>query len=143
MICLMLWLALVHLLAWPLHVLQCLQCAVRGAGCTSATGATDQLHTWWGQPVAQADATGPACWLAALLADRCPSVPLQLWWVYRGVEGSGQELWHGTQMWFWMAPNHLRAIWRVTVAQLPGIRWLLAREVRSGRGRQELVGPNA
>jgi hypothetical protein len=51
----------------------------------------------------------------------------QLWWVHRGAEGGDQELWHGTQMWFWMAPNHVRAMAKVAVSESRLLRALLRR----------------
>lgn len=46
------------------------------------------------------------------LSNRC-----MMWYVHRGTEGGSQELWRGSQMWVWMAPNHLKAIWKVLVAE--------------------------
>ncbi|KAL4547939.1 hypothetical protein Ndes2526B_g07156 [Nannochloris sp. 'desiccata'] len=47
-----------------------------------------------------------------------------MWWVHRGAEGGDQELWRGSQMWVWMAPNNIKAICKVLVAELPLLRRL-------------------
>ncbi|WIA35048.1 hypothetical protein OEZ86_003538 [Tetradesmus obliquus] len=42
---------------------------------------------------------------------------IMLWWVHRHVEGGSQEMWRGSQMWVWISPNHIKAIWKVLVAE--------------------------
>ncbi|KAL4546936.1 hypothetical protein Ndes2526B_g07738 [Nannochloris sp. 'desiccata'] len=38
---------------------------------------------------------------------------LTMWVSARGIKGADIELWRGWQMWIWMAPNHIKAIWAV------------------------------
>lgn len=38
--------------------------------------------------------------------------------VHRECEGSNQELWRGSQLWVWMAPNHCKAILKVIFSEL-------------------------
>ena len=47
-----------------------------------------------------------------------------MWYVHRGCEGGDQELWRGSQMWVWMAPNHIKAILKVMLAEVPLLRLL-------------------
>jgi hypothetical protein len=49
---------------------------------------------------------------------------IAMWWVHRGAEGGDQELWRGSQMWVWMAPNNIKAIIKVAIAELPLLRRL-------------------
>jgi hypothetical protein len=55
---------------------------------------------------------------------------LMLWWVHRHVEGGSQEMWRGSQMWVWISPNHIKAIWKVLVAENWLFKKLFAFEVR-------------
>jgi hypothetical protein len=36
-----------------------------------------------------------------------------MWYLHRACEGSDQEMWRGSQMSIWMAPNHIQAICKV------------------------------
>jgi hypothetical protein len=47
------------------------------------------------------------------------------------VEGGSQEMWRGSQMWVWISPNHIKAIWKVLVAENWLFKKLFAFEVRS------------
>ncbi len=38
---------------------------------------------------------------------------LTMWIAARGIKGADIEMWRGWQMWIWMAPNHIRSIWKV------------------------------
>jgi hypothetical protein len=38
---------------------------------------------------------------------------LMMWQLHRACEGGDQEMWRGSQMWVWVAPNHCKAIWKV------------------------------
>ncbi|KAK9789026.1 hypothetical protein WJX73_003117 [Symbiochloris irregularis] len=49
---------------------------------------------------------------------------IMMWWVHRGTEGADGELWRGSQMWVWMAPNNLLAIWRVLKSEVSLFKWL-------------------
>ncbi|KAL4421860.1 hypothetical protein ABPG77_001342 [Micractinium sp. CCAP 211/92] len=49
--------------------------------------------------------------------------------LHRGTEGGMQELWRGSQMWVWMAPNHIKAIWKVLVAENPIVKKLFNFEI--------------
>jgi hypothetical protein len=60
---------------------------------------------------------------------RATCAAVQLWWAHKGAEGGDQELWRGTQMWFWMAPNHLRAIAKVLWAESSLCGWMGKMEV--------------
>jgi hypothetical protein len=67
---------------------------------------------------------------------------MQLWWVHKGAEGSSQELWQSLRCWLWLAPNSIRAICKVTVAESRLLRALvgcfLKKEVR-GTARRLLL----
>lgn len=39
---------------------------------------------------------------------------LLMWHMHRSCEGGDQEMWRGSQVWVWMAPNHCKAIWKVS-----------------------------
>ncbi|KAL4423960.1 hypothetical protein ABPG75_001261 [Micractinium tetrahymenae] len=54
---------------------------------------------------------------------------LMMWHLHRGTEGGMQELWRGSQMWVWMAPNHVKAIWKVLVAENPIVKRLFNFEI--------------
>jgi hypothetical protein len=54
---------------------------------------------------------------------------IMLWWVHRHVEGGSQEMWRGSQMWVWISPNHIKAIWKVLVAENWLFKKLFAFEV--------------
>jgi hypothetical protein len=56
---------------------------------------------------------------------------LMLWWVHRHVEEGSQEMWRGSQMWVWISPNHIKAIWKVLVAENWLFKKLFAFEVSS------------
>jgi hypothetical protein len=45
---------------------------------------------------------------------------LLMWQLHRACEGGDQEMWRGSQMWVWLAPNHCKAIWRVSMRVLLG-----------------------
>jgi hypothetical protein len=47
---------------------------------------------------------------------------LTMFWVHRGVEGGNLELWRGSQSWVWMSVNHLKAIFKVYIAEAPLLR---------------------
>ena len=38
---------------------------------------------------------------------------LTMWIAARGIKGADIELWRGWQMWIWLAPNHIKSIWKV------------------------------
>jgi hypothetical protein len=57
---------------------------------------------------------------------------LQLWWVHQGAEGRNQELWQSLRVWLWLAPNAVRAIWKVTVAESPVLSFI----ARCGRRKE-------
>jgi cellulose synthase (UDP-forming) len=38
---------------------------------------------------------------------------LTIWVAARGIQGADIELWRGWQMWIWLAPNHVKSIWKV------------------------------
>ncbi|WIA20656.1 hypothetical protein OEZ85_005032 [Tetradesmus obliquus] len=52
-----------------------------------------------------------------------------MWQLHRAVEGGDQEMWRGSQMWVWLAPNHCKAIWKVLLAELPLLQWLTKKEI--------------
>lgn len=52
-----------------------------------------------------------------------------VYWAHREVEGGMLELWRGAQSWVWLAPNHLRAIWRVHVAEMRITKWICSFEI--------------
>ncbi|WIA40977.1 hypothetical protein OEZ86_004623 [Tetradesmus obliquus] len=54
---------------------------------------------------------------------------LMMWQLHRAVEGGDQEMWRGSQMWVWLAPNHCKAIWKVLLAELPLLQWLTKKEI--------------
>jgi hypothetical protein len=54
---------------------------------------------------------------------------IMLWWVHRHVEGGSLEMWRGSQMWVWISPNHIKAIWKVLVAENWLFKKLFAFEV--------------
>jgi hypothetical protein len=47
-------------------------------------------------------------------SPRPPPLPPQLWWAHKGAEGSSQELWQSLRCWLWIAPNSIRAVWKVS-----------------------------
>ncbi len=64
---------------------------------------------------------------------------LQLWWAHQGAEGPDQELWQSLRVWLWLAPNSIRAIWKVTVAESK----ILSFVTGCWRRKKEVRGPAA
>ncbi|KIY95081.1 cellulose synthase (UDP-forming) [Monoraphidium neglectum] len=49
---------------------------------------------------------------------------LMLFMAHRGTEGAMLEMWRGSQTWIWMSPNHLKAVFKVVLAE-SGLPWWL------------------
>jgi hypothetical protein len=43
---------------------------------------------------------------------------LFMWCLHRSCEGGDQEMWRGSQQWVWLAPNHVKAIYKVRASLL-------------------------
>lgn len=43
---------------------------------------------------------------------------LFMWCLHRSCEGGDQEMWRGSQQWVWLAPNHVKAIYKVRTSLL-------------------------
>lgn len=54
---------------------------------------------------------------------------VMLWWAHCSTEGGAREMWSGSQMWVWMAPNHVKAIWKVLIGETRLFKWLCNFEV--------------
>eukprot|EP00775_Hariotina_reticulata_P010775 gene10775-10931_t len=83
----------------------------------------------------------PAMWEFTLVFGIFYSLNrLMLWCAHRNVEGAGQEMWRGSQMWVWMAPNHIKAIWKVVVVDSWIFRKLFGSEIKFAVTKKDLDG---
>ena len=52
-----------------------------------------------------------------------------LWWAHRGTPGGLLEMWRTTQMAFWLAPNHIKAMCKVLVSEVGWLKRLCGLEL--------------
>ena len=53
-----------------------------------------------------------------------------MWWAHRGTPGGMLEMWRATQVSFWLAPNSLKALYKVLISEVAWLKALSGLEVR-------------